>query len=190
MALLACSPFCPSSQKSGCHYGGCSPPPDITPIIPTQLAASINTSPPHRPGLLVSGVYPHHRGDPYKSRKTGENAVRSRKVFNRSSPGKGLSNNRLKGECRQCQWAGATGRWQGNHSPDHTQRASKFTARRVPGSVGKPSGLLPHQAPRDKRRPTPSSERGPSGSQGSLSPSSTPVAAIPDPSARAKEKVL
>lgn len=37
-------PFCPSSQKSGCHCGGCSPP-DITSIIPKQLAASINTSP-------------------------------------------------------------------------------------------------------------------------------------------------
>lgn len=52
--------------------------------------------------------------------------------------------------------------------------------------MGKPSGLLPHQGPQDKRRPTPSSEKGPSGSQGSLSPSSTPVAAIPDPGAQGK----
>lgn len=41
--------------------------------------------------------------------------------FSKNSPGKGLSANRLAGGSRQCQWAGREVRWQGSHSPDHTQ---------------------------------------------------------------------
>lgn len=62
--------FCPSSQKSGCHCGGCSLLSDITSIVPL-IASCLHQHLSPLPHLvcLSQWVHPHHPHDLYKSRK-------------------------------------------------------------------------------------------------------------------------
>lgn len=114
------SPFCPSSQKSSCHCGGCSPPPDITSIIPKQLGSSIDTSPCHPTWSACL------RGSTLTTLVTHKKVVKTLLGPGKSSTGapqgrdSPTTGSRGSGTV-PVGGGGGTGGWQRSHSPDHTQ---------------------------------------------------------------------
>lgn len=111
------------------------------PSSPKQLAAFIHTSTQHPPdlvrlsqGFTLTTLMTHTKVGNWQKRWEAQ------EDFIKNSPGKELFANRLAVGSRQCRWVGCEVRWQGSHSPGHTQAQSSH------GTVAKRASKAHSQA--------------------------------------------